>query len=201
MNGLKVREEPPGEPQQNMDRDLQLAEEVRTGTGTALLRIYGWNRPAVSISRAQRIEDLPADLRNGDTPVVRRPTGGGAVLHDSSEITYALALSRVRCRLPLHDLPVRIHQKLFDRLKEASLPDPDQLSLVCGNPRGTVSVCFSSPVCGDLLYRGRKTAGSAVRAWKEHLLLQGSLQGLPVPAEKLRRVLVQAVQETISPWR
>ncbi len=188
--------DPAGLPQENMDRDLQLAGEVRAGTASALLRIYGWKQPAVSIGRAQWVEDLPADFRNG-YPMVRRPTGGGAVLHDPSETTYALVLPRAACRVPLHDLPVRIHQKLFEHLRLSSFPDSDQLSLVCGNPPGPVSVCFASPVCGDLLYRGRKTAGSAVRAWKEALLLQGSLQGLPLSSERLRTVLEQAIGKAL----
>lgn len=180
-----------------MDRDQQLVQEVQAGAAAALLRIYGWKRPAVSIGRAQRVEDLPADFHNGYS-IVRRPTGGGAVLHDLSETTYALALSRALCRTPLHDLPVQIHKKLFERLKGSFFPGSEQLSLVCGNPGGSVSVCFASPVCGDLLYRGRKTAGSAVRAWKETLLLQGSLQGLPVPEEELAALLVGAVKEALS---
>ena len=181
-----------------MDRDQQLVQDIRSGPAPAVLRIYQWAATAVSVGRAQRLEDLPENFRNGRYPVVRRPTGGGAVLHEPGETTYALALKLSFCPRPLHDLPVQIHRKLLDRLRASSLPDLDRLTLVCGGSREPVRICFTSPACGDLLYRGRKVAGSAVRVWKEALLLQGSVQGLPLPSEELRNLLPRAVQDALS---
>jgi hypothetical protein len=62
-----------------------------------------------------------------------------------------------------------------------------------------ISLCFETPVCGDLLYRGRKVAGSALRAWREGLLIQGSIQGLPIRPDDLIDSLDQAVGLLVKP--
>ena len=74
----------------NMARDEHLlhSEALRP----AVLRLYAWTPPTISLGYFQRYADvarLPADVRN--LPVVRRITGGGAILHDR-EVTYCLVL-------------------------------------------------------------------------------------------------------------
>ena len=63
--------------------------------GAPVLRLYGFAPPCVSLGRFQPAGDLGADaLRASDgVHVVRRPTGGRAVLHDD-EVTYAVVLGR-----------------------------------------------------------------------------------------------------------
>ncbi len=54
-----------------------------------ILRIYGWNKPCVSIGYFQGIDEIDYEFcRNNGIDVVRRITGGGAVFHDS-EVTYS----------------------------------------------------------------------------------------------------------------
>ena len=115
---LRVLIDPPMEPAANMARDEELAEEVREAQAPAALRIYRWNQPAISIGRRQNPDDLPADLMARGLPLVRRPTGGGAVLHRVDELTYALATRRefVPRHLPVREFSRRIHQNLRDEL-------------------------------------------------------------------------------------
>ena len=187
---LTVQTDLPGFASQNMACDEELARRVLAGELPPTLRIYGWKRPAVTIGRRQSIEDLPADLPAG-LETVRRPTGGGAVLHRTDELTYALALPAGL--VSARRLPGLIHRALREELVSGKWVVPEDLDLCVADPAGPFTFCFEAPVYGDLLYRGRKAAGSAVRAWRDGLLLQGSIQGLPVSFESLRLSLVRAV--------
>src|SRR5512138_2930824 len=80
---------PPAGGAWNMAVDEALAEAVGAGTSPPTLRLYGWERPTLSVGYLQR-EAAPAALA-AEIPVVRRPSGGRAVLHDR-ELTYSLAL-------------------------------------------------------------------------------------------------------------
>ena len=82
----------------NMALDQALAESVAAGRSLRLVRFYGWNPPAVSLGYHQPASDLdlPACLRAG-FEVVRRPTGGRAVLH-RDEFTYSVKIGRASCR-------------------------------------------------------------------------------------------------------
>lgn len=73
---------------QNMARDLALFEEVQHGAMDGCLRVYNWDTPAVTVGYHQktfRLYDPTLDI-----PILRRPTGGGAVLH-VDDITYCIA--------------------------------------------------------------------------------------------------------------
>lgn len=182
------------DPTANMEKDSGLAQQVREGKAPYLLRIYGWNQPAISLGRRQIPDELPADLLH--LPMVRRPTGGGAVVHSLQELTYALAISRetLPAGVPAKRLTCELHRLLRDILVERGAISGEELSLSTGQGPGPYTLCFSAPVEGDLLYRGRKVGGAALRAWRDAALLQGSLQGFPVPREVLRETLIAAVE-------
>ncbi len=74
-----------------MTADLALLDAT-AGDGTPRLRLYRWHPPALSLGRFQPEEDVDADacMRLG-VDVVRRPTGGRALLH-GADLTYAVAL-------------------------------------------------------------------------------------------------------------
>jgi lipoate-protein ligase A len=85
----------PGDGQLNMAVDEALMESVGNGDSPASLRLYGFDPPTLSFGRFQRIRDKirwEAVRREGIT-LVRRPTGGQAVLHDR-ELTYSVILHR-----------------------------------------------------------------------------------------------------------
>lgn len=78
----------------NMAVDEALLRCMTPG-GAPVLRLYGFAPPCVSLGRFQPVDDLVDDavrVRDG-VDVVRRPTGGRAVLHDD-EVTYAVVLGR-----------------------------------------------------------------------------------------------------------
>src|SRR5262245_22040097 len=57
----------------------------------ATLRFYGWNEPTLSLGYFQRYEDRQQHAASRECAIVRRQTGGGAILHDR-ELTYSLVL-------------------------------------------------------------------------------------------------------------
>ena len=68
---------------ENMDIDLSvLKNAIKNGTNELFVRFYGWEPKCISLGRCQKPFLPPVEI-----DVVKRPTGGRALLHDN-EITY-----------------------------------------------------------------------------------------------------------------
>ena len=83
---------------ENMAVDEAVFEAHAAGESSPALRVSGWRPRAVSLGRFQRAEssvDLEACRRLG-VDVVRRPTGGRAILHTEQEVTFSVVLSGKR---------------------------------------------------------------------------------------------------------
>jgi lipoate-protein ligase A len=160
----------------NMARDELLLHEP--GVAPAVLRTYFWTPATLSLGYFQRFSDaeaLPADLRM--LPRVRRPTGGGAIVHDR-EITYALVVDATVAQA--RQEPLELYRLAHDAWREALADD----GLVCElaadhlplpTPRSGPFLCFERPGRGDLVMNGRKLAGSAQRRTAGRVLQHGSL--------------------------
>ena len=85
----------PGDGRLNMAVDEALAAAAGEGRSPPTLRLYGFSPPTLSLGRFQRARELvdPRFLAGEGITLVRRPTGGQAVLHDR-ELTYSVALGR-----------------------------------------------------------------------------------------------------------
>jgi lipoate-protein ligase A len=172
---LHVYRDPPLTGPENMARDEWL---LAHGTAAAALRLYGWSAPTLSLGYFQRFADiavLPPDLRN--LPVVRRTTGGGAILHDR-EITYCLVLranhpSAAKSPAALYTL---VHQAWRQAIQSAGITTelaPDDFPLP--TPRTGPFFCFEKPGRTDLLLGTDKVLGSAQRRVGGAVLQHGSL--------------------------
>ena len=76
----------------NMETDESLAAGLDAAGGIPLLRVYGWKPHAVSIGFHQQMEDFDLRaLQRAGIDIVRRPTGGRAILH-ADEITYSVVM-------------------------------------------------------------------------------------------------------------
>lgn len=76
-----------------MAADLALLDEAVAGAPPAL-RLYRWSPPALSLGRFQPDDDVDHDAcRRLGVDVVRRPTGGRALLH-GADLTYTVAMRR-----------------------------------------------------------------------------------------------------------
>ncbi len=144
----------------------------------AVLRLYAWAPATISLGCFQRFDAvaaLPPDVR--DLPVVRRPTGGGAILHDR-EITYALMLDE---SLPAARRGPAEAYRLAHTCWMRAIADggpvcalaPDSFPLP--SPRGGPFFCFEKPGRTDLLIGGAKVLGSAQRRTAAGVLQHGSL--------------------------
>lgn len=160
----------------NMARDEHLLHSTRLRPAT--LRLYGWTPPTISLGYFQQyaaIAALPAEVRG--LAVVRRPTGGGAILHDA-EITYCLVVDD---SLPItRQAPAALYTLVHDCWREvlgAEHPEivraPD--SLPFPSPRSGPFFCFEKPGRTDLVIGADKLLGSAQRRLPGRVLQHGSL--------------------------
>jgi lipoate-protein ligase A len=156
----------------NMAVDEALLESAVAG-GPCTLRWYRWERATLSIGYFQAGNLAQNDPRFGGLPVVRRLSGGGAIVHDH-EWTYA-------CTLPAHhDLACDARQ-LYARVHEGvirALADFGFLAELRGktdSSRGDEFLCFGRGDDFDVVMGGNKVLGSAQRRRKGAVLQHGSL--------------------------
>ena len=155
-----------------LDEALLLAEGQ-----TPLLRIYRWERPAVSFGYFEPWAATAA--RFPGVELVRRWTGGGAVEH-GEDFTYSLVLPRTH---PLTNLPAgesyRLVHRALGRCVEETGAGRTELNVEPPSlPTAAMRECFQRPVRHDLLQNGSKLAGAAQRRTRQGLLHQGSLRPL-----------------------
>lgn len=87
---IRLLVDPPQPGAWNMAVDEALLEEA-TANGTATLRFYQWSEPTLSLGYFQQYADRHVHAASRDCAIVRRQSGGGAILHDR-ELTYSLTL-------------------------------------------------------------------------------------------------------------
>ncbi|HET6424868.1 MAG TPA: hypothetical protein VFG20_14355 [Planctomycetaceae bacterium] len=156
---------------QNMARDEVLLEAAVQGAGP-VVRVYQWERPTLSLGYFQEREPWMDAPPWSETAMVRRLTGGGAILHDQ-EWTYS-------CVLPGRDFRLRHPYDLYDRIHEAIVAFAGSYGVAL-RPRGeNVSkvhepyLCYLRGDSHDLCLGDAKIVGSAQRRRKAALLQHGS---------------------------
>jgi lipoate-protein ligase A len=168
----------PGEPAWNMAVDEALLENAPQ-IGKPVLRFYGWTEPAASFGYSQHFAELErvTMLR----PLVRRPTGGGLVPHDS-DWTYSLAFppNHFWYSLKAVESYERVHLWIRDAFQKIGVAT--ELSPCC--KKEIPGQCFIGAEKSDVLWRGRKIAGAAQRRTKTGLLIQGSVQPPPISLKR-----------------
>ena len=158
----------------NMSVDQALLETVEQ-SGQMTLRIYQWEPATISLGYFQAYDDRQQHEASANCPVVRRKTGGGAIVHDN-EITYSLCVpSSERWSSKNSELYDLVHNSLIELLAgygvaahlfgqregESTRADKDRF------------LCFQRRAEGDLILGqskvGRKRAAStqkiATTAW------------------------------------
>lgn len=163
----------------NMARDVELLEAVIAGRQPPTLRLYGWNPPCLSLGRHQddRAVDRAFCEREG-IDVVRRPTGGRAVLHHL-ELTYAVAspLGAGPVPKPLQEAYRRLCSGLVAAVRSLGIPAEltgGEVNLTLPGPRSAVP-CFEAPAGGEVVVHGRKLIGSSMRARQGCVLQHGAI--------------------------
>jgi len=179
MNIWRFIDSGPGPGPWNLALDEAIFQSVRTGASPPTLRLYRWSAPALTIGYAQdRDRDVDrAACRARGIAVIRRVTGGRAVLHDA-EVTYSVAAP---AGLPgfgtgLDAAYRRVAAGLIAGLRllglRAALPAP--------GPRDPTrpprqAACFAAPARHEIAVAGRKLIGSAQRRERGAFLQHGSI--------------------------
>ena len=158
---------------ENMARDTALQARAAR-TGETVFSIYSWSRPTLSFGRNQPATGLYdlGKIRAAGIDVVRRPTGGRAILHHR-EITYSVT-APAKDALPLRETYARINRILQTGLSRLGvMVEPVPRSLPTRTPG--VRSCFETPGEGELVAHGSKLVGSA--QWRDDgaLLQHGSI--------------------------
>jgi len=185
----------------NMALDEALLESVAAGRSLPVLRLYGWLPPAVTLGYFQRVEtsvNLEA-CRSLGFDVVRRITGGRAVLHDR-EVTYAVISPERSALFPggiLENYRViaRLLQQTLDSFGLATFLAPGR-SRGSGGSGAQQSACFTAPATWELLHAGCKVTGSAQKRQGTAFLQHGSI---PVDLDPQRLFLALDTEQRLSP--
>lgn len=163
----------------NMALDEALLDRVCAEPDGALLRTYGWSLPTLSLGYFQHLTQALAETRWQTVPLVRRPTGGGAIWHHH-EITYALVL-------PIHHPQARpssvlyrvVHSAIAEVIRsqgmEIQARCPESVSTAGDRRRWRPFLCFQDSDPEDLVVCSSKVVGSAQRKRARAILQHGSI--------------------------
>jgi lipoyl(octanoyl) transferase len=166
----------------NMAADELLAVEAEH-QGSPVVRVYAWAEPTVSLGAFQPLAEAAACAAIAGLPIVRRPSGGGAIIH-GTDLTYAVAVPRTHA---WGGTP----QVLYDVMHEAMAATLRDIGIAArlhvpssADPPADAFLCFRRRSPGDLVAAlpGRspraddpKVMGSAQRRLGTAVIQHGSL--------------------------
>lgn len=164
----------------NMALDEALLRCFDPVASRPIIRLYGWEPPALSLGRFQdagRVLDLERCRAHG-VAVVRRITGGGVIYH-ADELTYSLVCS-------VRQIPPRSSIKesfrvltgfLLEFYRRLGLEPLYALDATPGDGRlgARTDFCFAGRESFDILINGRKIGGNAQHRGREVIFQHGSI--------------------------
>lgn len=188
----------------NMALDESILEHIGRGESLPTLRLYAWDPACLSLGHAQPFADVDMTrLKERGWEVVRRATGGRAILH-TDELTYSVIAPNDEPRVAGSVLESynRLAQALLLAVKNLDLPvEMKELVghasevLAGGNVTSTINpICFEVPSAYEITVDGKKLIGSAQARKKEGVLQHGSL---PLTGD-LARICLALVFESES---
>jgi lipoyl(octanoyl) transferase len=201
MPNARLILDPPASGSWNMAVDEALLESA-SASNLLTLRFYQWTPATLSLGYFQSLADRAEHPPSKACPVVRRSTGGGAILHDQ-EVTYSLiAPVRERFGDAAKGLYDAVHQSLVRTLAELGVQATLYSSEITQSTAPEPFLCFQRRAVGDVIVDGQKIAGSAQRRHHGTVLQHGSfllrkavaapelpglveLTGLDLPQERL----------------
>jgi lipoate-protein ligase A len=159
----------------NMGYDLRLVKQLEV-SGVPILRFYTWKPYCISLGRNQSNDVVNADLaKEHGIGIVRRPTGGKAVLH-SEELTYSVVMDTngLSVRESYNLISLALAEGLRELGSEVELSkSSDDFRRLFHDP--STIPCFSTSAVYEVKWRGRKLIGSAQHRFGNTLLQHGSI--------------------------
>lgn len=165
---LRVIVDPPAGGAWNMAVDEALLATAAQG-GPLTLRCYRWETPTLSLGYFQQAAERARHLASRRCPLIRRASGGGAIVHDR-EWTYSLAVPdrRGTAAAELYD---EVHGAILKLLAHWQI----SAELAGEATRPTEFLCFQRRAVGDIVVGGFKIGGSAQRRLRAAVLQHGSV--------------------------
>ncbi|OGW62440.1 MAG: hypothetical protein A2Y48_05735 [Nitrospirae bacterium RIFCSPLOW2_12_42_9] len=178
----------------NMAIDEAISIACRNGVVSPTLRFYTWSPPTISIGYFQEHESLSDNYSfiPDNTPVVRRITGGRAILH-GNDLSYSIVCPTANRLFPdnLKGAYSIVTKALISGLAYLDItPDPIlTLQKTSGNKHWRIKadpstktapyhhskLCFDTVLGHEITVNGKKLMGSAQRRWTELFLQHGSI--------------------------
>ncbi len=163
--------------EKNMAMDASLLADCEQGRISPTVRFYGWSEPAITIGYSQKVEkELDMNrCRELDIAIVRRPTGGRALLHHR-ELTYAVVapVSQVPFNRGLKATFGAISEALLVGLKGLGISGDINANKQRPGPARSPA-CFASLNHCEITVDGKKLVGSAQKRTSKAFLQHGSL--------------------------
>jgi lipoate-protein ligase A len=159
----------------NMAVDDAILQAVSADMAPPTLRLYAWSHLCLTLGRGQKSTDVDFQrVAELGWEVVRRPSGGTAVLHED-ELTYSLALpaSHALARVDIVEGYRQISHALLAGLRLLGLAA--RADRMVSRPAMNSPVCFDIPSHYEVTVRGRKLVGSAQVRRKAGVLHHGSI--------------------------
>lgn len=165
----------------NMEFDENLVRSLAEGGGVPTIRVYGWNPYAISLGWNQSQDEVDVErVAKDGIDIVRRPTGGRAILH-SQELTYSVSMP---CK---GKNVLGVYNEISEALVCGLRMFGADVSLEKSQPHfptlyksPSSAVCFASSARYEIQIDGKKLVGSAQRRYsgkqgEDVVLQQGSL--------------------------
>ena len=196
---------PPSHGAWNMSVDEAILEAIGRGDVPPTLRLYAWEPACLSLGYAQPLSDVDLDrLSTHGWEVVRRATGGRAILH-TDELTYSVTgpLDDAHLAGGVLESYRRLSQALLAALNKLGLPAEALPQPQNQGENGNLKepVCFEVPSNYEITVHGKKLIGSAQARKKTGVLQHGTLplygdltritQVLTFPTEEKRQLAAE----------
>jgi lipoate-protein ligase A len=175
-----------------------------------LLRFFQWAQPTVTYGYLLdpiQVETWAKD--KGPCPLVKRPSGGGAVHHQENDLSLSLLWPRQTTALS--DNPRACYAEIHEALQQALLPflKEEKKSISLFKKEGLppscqpiessrFSVCFQEPVCNDVMVGDKKIIGGALRLTRNAVLYQGHIENTSIPVGELKAAIVRSLEPLLT---
>ncbi len=168
-------------------------------SGQTVLRFYGWAEATLSLGYFQSAADRQDHPSSQQCPLVRRASGGGAIVHHH-ELTYSFAT-------PASAAWARDQQRLYQGFHQTLIQILNGHGMTAEGCRPTGQedsprqpfLCFQRRTAGDVLIESHKIAGSAQRRYRSALLQHGSVLFNQSPCAPELPGIAQLSPHPISP--
>lgn len=183
-------------PAVNMAIDTMLFYRAIEDQNMAVFRFFKFDRTCISIGKNQKLDNIPLNISDSGLEVVRRPTGGGAVIHDH-DLCYSMVIPEYY--LGKHTSLLDAYSIITAGFKLGFNECGIHVEYGTGNTNGVQPLCFSSALPYELTINGEKLVGSAQKRAKGILLQQGAIVNkYNIPDGKLMNAILNGLRKSLN---